>query len=339
MSPKIKCLAYGAGKAEQRELVDLAQVLEIRKEFESVWVDISGEISEELKATLITTFGLHRLAVADLSHEFHRSRAEDYGTNTYVISQTAEELSPSGFSIEPYHMWLTGNLLITVQRTETDCLDRIRAKILQGDAKIQQKSIDYLLYLIVDQIVQAYFPILEKIEDDLEEIEDQLIRAPRQSEVRKIYLVKRQLLQLRKAVWPQRELVLALSRDDFSQIQDPIRPYFRDSYDHVVQVFDLIENSRELCADLISLYMSSISNKMNEIMKVLTIISTIFIPLSFIAGVYGMNFNTEKSGWNMPELNWPFGYPMVMGGMTLVGIGLLVLFWRWGWLSNGERGD
>ncbi len=339
MTVELRLMAYGPEDYFEGTVTSFEEVQGYRSKFPCIWLDIAGDVASLDVNQLMDRFGLHRLALADLNNPHQRPKVEDFVENLFVTTRMAEPVEEGEFHIEPYYMWLLPGMLLSIQHTPNDCLERLRAKVRAGDHKVRTKAIDYLLYLMLDGVVQGYFPILEAIGDDLDEVEDAIISQPARSQIARIHHRKGELLQIRKSIWPQRELLLALSRDQLSQLTDENRPYFRDTFDHVVQVIDLTETNREICGDLADLYMGSMSNRLNDVMKVLTMISTIFIPLSFIAGIYGMNFNTEKSPWNMPELNHPFGYPLVLGGMLTVGIGLLVLFRRWGWIGPQPSED
>jgi magnesium transporter len=204
---------------------------------------------------------------------------------------------------------------------------------------IRQKGADYLLYALLDAIIDGFFPILETYGEEIEVLEDEVIEHPTPQTLARIHQIKRDLLTLRRAIWPQRELLATLTRDGCDQISQDVQLYLRDCYDHAVQVLDMVETYRELAASLMDVYLSAVSNRMNEVMKTLTVISTIFIPLTFIAGIYGMNFNPQASPWNMPELNWYWGYPLVWSGMIAIALSLIVFFWYRGWFSNFSRGN
>lgn len=337
MQTSLRLIAYGPDGYSELELSALAELDEARKDYPCAWLDIAGFNPEEIGEMLVSQHGVHRLAVADLSNPRQRPKAEDFGDHVFITTRMVEPLPDNEFHIEPFYMWLFDDLIITVQSTPFDCLDRIRLRIRQGGQKVRIKPVDYLLYQLLDGVVQGYFPILEDIGDRLDELEDGIVAKPNPSHLSAVHREKVQLLELRRSIWPQRELVLALSRDELAAIRNENRAYFRDTYDHVVQAIDLTEYSREICGDLADLYMGSMSNRMNDVMKVLTMISTVFIPLSFIAGVYGMNFDPQSSPYNMPELSAYWGYPAVLGVMGAVGLGLLYLFWRWGWLTGDRR--
>ncbi|MEJ2367816.1 MAG: magnesium/cobalt transporter CorA [Acidobacteriota bacterium] len=207
----------------------------------------------------------------------------------------------------------------------------MRQRLRTSKGQIRSSGADYLAYSILDAIVDQYFPVLEAMSEQLDVLEDEVLEDPESRTVSRIHEVRRDLLMLRRAIWPLREAVNSLLRDSESYFSEDTRLFLRDLYDHTIQVMDLIESFREVGAGLVDVYLSSVSNRMNEVMKVLTMIATIFIPLSFIAGLYGMNFNPAKSPFNMPELNWYFGYPFAVGLMALVALGMLWFFKRKRW--------
>ena len=195
---------------------------------------------------------------------------------------------------------------------------------------------DHLLYAIIDTVIDAYFPMLEKFGERLEALESNILADPRRELIVELHALKRDLLTMRRAIWPLRDVVNSMIRDTYPGISEETRIYLRDCYDHAVRIIDLIENYRQVASDLMDVYLSSVSNRMNEVMKVLTVISTIYIPPTFIAGIYGMNFNTEVSKYNMPELNWYYGYPICLGLMFFMTVGVLVYLFRRGMIGGGR---
>jgi magnesium transporter len=218
------------------------------------------------------------------------------------------------------------NFVISFQEKEGDVFNPIREMIRTGKGRIRKMGADYLAYSLIDAIVDSYFIILEKLGENIEDIEDTMIANPTPETLQAIHRLKRKMILLRKSVWPLREVVSAIERSDSSLIQKPTRIYLKDVYDHTIQVIDTVETFRDVLSGMLDVYLSSISNKMNEIMKVLTIIATIFIPLTFIAGVYGMNFEY------MPELKWQWGYPVIWFVMLIIGISMLAYFRKKKWL-------
>jgi magnesium transporter len=218
------------------------------------------------------------------------------------------------------------NYVLSFQEKEDDIFNPLRERIRKGKGRIRNMGSDYLAYAMLDITVDNYFLVLEGIGEHMEILEERLLQNPDKEILKEIYVFKRENLLLRKAVWPLRELISQLERSDISLIKKKTRPFLRDLYDHTIQVIDTVETNRDMTAGLLELYLSTMSNKTNEVMKVLTIIATIFIPLTFIAGVYGMNFD------HMPELHWPWAYFAIMGIMGLIALGMLWYFRRIKWL-------
>lgn len=300
------------------------------------WVDVKGLGSEDVLRRLGNVFNLHPLVLEDIVNVPQRPKIEDYDDQLLVIARMVTlKSSGNGFISEQVSLILGRHYLLTVQEEpEYDCFGPIRERIRTGKGNIRKQGADYLAYSLLDSIIDGFFPVLEEYGEQIEALENEVVESPSRQTLEKIHTVKRELLGLRRAIWPQRDAINALIRDGSDLISPDVHIYLRDCYDHAIQVLDMVETYRELAASLMDVYLSSVSNKMNEIMKLLTVISSIFIPLTFIAGIYGMNFNTEKSPLNMPELDWYWGYPLVMVLMALIGVGMLFLFWRRGWFEN-----
>jgi magnesium transporter len=244
--------------------------------------------------------------------------------------------SGRGFYSEQVSFILGKHYLLTVQEEpEHDCFGVVRDRIRTNKGTIRKRGADYLAYTLLDAIVDGFFPILEVYGESIEDLEDEVVETPTRQTLEKIHKLKRELLTLRRSIWPLRDAINLLIRDTSTElVGDDVRIYLRDCYDHTVQVLDMVETYRELASSLMDVYLSSVSNRMNEIMKVLTVISTIFIPLTFVAGVYGMNFNPDKSPFNMPELNWYWGYPACWAVMLGIALVLIYYFKRKGWFEN-----
>lgn len=300
------------------------------------WVDVLGLGNQETWRQLAEVFGLHPIALEDVVNVPQRPKVVDYGDQLLIIAQMVmPNKRTSGFWIEQVSFVLGKYYLLTVQEEpEDDCFGPVRDRIRTGKGTIRKQGSDYLAYSLLDAIIDGYFPVLEAYGERIDELEDEVVSSPTRRTLEKIYQVRRELLALRRAIWPLRDAINSLTRDGSDLISPAVRVYLRDCYDHTVQVMDVVETYRELTSGLMDVYLSSISNKMNEIMKFLTVISTIFIPLTFIAGVYGMNFDTEKSPWNMPELTWYWGYPLCWAAMLAIAASLVYFFWRRGWFEN-----
>lgn len=301
------------------------------------WVDVSGLGNEEVLLRLGKVFDLHPLVLEEVVNVPQRPKVEEYANHLLIVTQMAivKDNAQEGFWLEQVSFVLGKHYLLTVQEEpQRDCFKLVRDRLLGNRGNIRQKGSDYLFYTLWDAIIDNYFPVLEACEDRLDELEDEVLLKPTRETLGKIYDIKREFLALRRAIWPQRNALNLLIRDNYPQISEEVRVYLRDCYDNVVQIIELLEIYRELASGLMDVYLSAVSNKMNEIMKILTVISTIFIPLTFIAGVYGMNFDPETSPWNMPELKWYWGYPICLAVMLVTAGGLVFFFWKRGWFKN-----
>jgi magnesium transporter len=300
------------------------------------WVDVLGLGSEDILQRLGKVFNLHPLVLEDLVNVPQRPKVEDYEDHLVIIAQMVlRKDSGTGFWTEQVSFVLAKHYLLTVQEEPTrDCFQPVRDRIRASKGNIRKQGPDYLAYTLLDAIIDGFFPVLEAYGEQIEDLEDEVVTNPTRRTLEKIYQLRRELLALRRAIWPQRDAINSLIRDESPLFSPGARIYLRDCYDHAVQVMDMVETYRELASGLMDVYLSSVGNKMNEIMKLLTVISSIFIPLTFIAGVYGMNFNTEKSPLNMPELNWYWGYPACLALMVAIAGGLVFFFWRRGWFEN-----
>ncbi|MFN6470509.1 MAG: magnesium/cobalt transporter CorA [Nostoc sp. SerVER01] len=300
------------------------------------WVDVQGLGSQDILQRLGRVFNLHPLVLEDIVNVPERPKTEDYEDQLLFIARmVVPKEKTCGFYSEQVSLILGKNYLLTVQEEpEHDCFEPVRSRIEKGKGIIRTQKADYLAYALLDAIIDGYFPVLELYGERIEELEEEVIVKPTPQTLQSIYQIRRELLQLRRAIWPQRDAINSLIRDGSDLISEDVRIYLRDCYDHTVQVMDMVETYRELASGLMDVYLSAVSNKMNEIMKVLTVISSVFIPLTFVAGIYGMNFNTDKSPYNMPELNWYWGYPICLAVMGAIAVCMLLFFWRRGWLQN-----
>jgi len=330
--PTIRVLAYGPDDVLEEKVSDPYRVREFFDKRAVLWVDVEGLGDAATIHTMGEIFGVHRLALEDIVTMHQRPKVEQYGEQLFIVARAV--YLEEHLDTEQISLFVGKNFVLTFQEgRSSDCLEAIRERIRKRGGRIRDAAHDYLVYALLDAIVDSYFPILEEYGERLETLEDDILIHPQVDTVARIHAIKRDLLTLRRAMWPQRETFNALLRGEASVMTTETRLYMRDCYDHSVQILDLLETYRELGADLIDMYLSMVSNRTNEIMRVLTVISVIFIPLTFIAGVYGMNFDTDKSLWNMPELKWYWGYPFSLLLMLLVALGQLVFFRRKGWLG------
>jgi magnesium transporter len=291
------------------------------------WVDVQGIGDETILRSLGDLFQLHPLLLEDMVNVPQRPKVERYGELTLLVARMFVPGNDS-LAAEQVSIVFGHRFVLTVQQRPGDVFDPIRRRLDRGGGVIREQGSDYLAYALLDTIVDAYYPVLEGMSDRLEALEEEVIQRPEHDSVARIYALKRQLLEFRRTVWPQREALGAAVRDDEGGFTAAVRVYLRDTYDHCVQVIDVIETYREMAGGLLDVYLSTESNRMNEVMKVLTIMASIFIPLTFIAGVYGMNFE------HMPELQRRNAYPVVLFVMAGSAVGMIWWFYRKGWLRR-----
>ena len=337
--PVIRVMAYGPGEIVERQIRDIEEVRAILGRLPVTWVNIDGLGDLNTIRRVGEIFGLHRLALEDVNTSQQRPKVEEYDEHTFIVIRMPEAPDPEArFDSEQVSIFLGTNYVLTFQeRVGRDCFDPVRERLRTGRGRLRQSGGDYLAYTLIDAAIDAYFPVLERIGEEVETLEDELAEHPDASLVARVHEVKRDLLTLRRVVWPMRETVNALIRDPTPHITTTTQIYLRDCYDHAITLLDIVEVYRDIASGLHDLYLSSMSTRLNEIMKVLTIIATIFIPLGFIASLYGMNFATDASPLNMPELHWYYGYPFALALMAAVAGGLLFYFWRSGWIGGRRR--
>ena len=317
----------GAVETHNATLADVERAKAGRKR---LWVDVTGLADIALIQRIGEMFGINELALEDISNTNQRPKVDVFGDHALVVAHMFERGTVD--SKEQYAIVFDKRHVVTFQERPGDCLDPVRRRLQSPVGMIRKRGSAYLVYAILDTIVDAYFPMLEKIGDALEDIESAIMSDPQPSDVTQLHALKRELLVVKRALWPSREMLSSMTREDVDVVPEAVNVFLRDTYDHVVQLIDIVETYREVATGLIDLYLSSVSTKMNEVMKVLTIISTIFIPLGFLAGVWGMNFDPSASPWNMPELGFYYGYPAALGIMTFVVVALLIVFRRKKWL-------
>lgn len=275
----------------------------------TTWINFEGLGDREALRALGAELGLHPLELEDVVKMTQRPKVEVYDDHLFIVAEMIyPEEGGRRLTFEQVSLFVWERTILMVQECrEGDIFGRVRERLRSGRGRIRSQGADYLAYALLDALTDQFFPVLEAAGARLEQIEEQLLTSPQPQSVRGLHEVKRLLLQLRRSCWPLREILSSLMRDESGIVQAPTRLYLRDSYDHAVQILEIIESARDLAAGLMELYVSNLSLRTNDIMRVLTVVSTFFIPLTFLAGVYGMNFNTE-SPWNMPELNWRYGY-------------------------------
>lgn len=293
-----------------------------------LWLDVCGLSDPSVVRAIGDRFGIHSLALEDVLNVPQRPKVEWYGDHLLVVLREIRypELP------EQMAFLLADRVVVSFQERPGDAFELVRERLRQGKGRIRAEGADFLLYSLCDSVLDAFFPTLERLGDAVEEMEGRVIVSPVPETYVAIRRLKRQLLAVRHAVWPARDALNLLLIEEHALIRPGTKVFFRDCYDHTIQLMDMVETFREMASGLVDEYMSAVSNRMNEIMKVLTVVSTIFIPLTFIVGIYGMNFDTKASPYNMPELNWAYGYPALMLFMAGVAGGMLYFFRRKRWI-------
>lgn len=333
--PAIKLVIYGPGRFETIDVADVAD-LEAALDPEAVnWIDVRGLGDEPTIRQIGELFHIHPLALEDIVNVPQRPKAESYDEHLLLVLRMTHLGEAETPIVEQVSLVLGSNYVLTVQeiKEDGDVFDVIRKRVKSTKGRHRDRGADYLFYTLTDAIIDGYYPVLERLGDHLEDLEDEIIRNPTPSLLQVLNRTRTQLLSMRRAAWPQREALNSLVRDESPLVTPDSQLHLRDVYDHCVQTSEVIEMYREMASGLMSTYLSSISNRTNEIMKVLTIMGSIFIPLTFVAGIYGMNFQ------HMPELKIPWAYPLLWAVMASMSLGMLWFFRRKGWLTAWKVDD
>jgi len=320
----IRVLWYDQNHCEEQESGDAGICGAYSGRAGNTWIDVTGVSDSAVLQELGRTYHLHALALEDVQNLRERPKIETYEGQKFVVFRLAR-ISGS-VSMEQVSAFLVGSTLITFQEDPIDPWEAVRTAIRGGAGRVRSAGADYLLYSLIDVALDEVFPVIEQLGDQLEDLEQAVIDHPTPETLGLIFSLKRELLMLRKTVWPEREVVLGLQQDLSGLIKDETKLYLRDAYDHAVQLMDMLETYRDLASNMLDAYLSSLSNRMNDIMKTLTIISTIFVPLTFIVGLYGMNFR------HFPEIEWRYGYLFVWVVMVVVVIILFRYYRRKRWI-------
>ncbi len=328
VEPKVRAINYGKSKITDQKIVDLNQIKAIIKPDTITWIDIQGFGDTSTIQQIGDIFAIHPLALEDIVNVPQRPKAENYEDQVLVITRMVSLDPNKQVQMEQVAVLIGKQYVITFQEQYGDVLDRLRDRIRVADSRIRKKGSDYLAYAIIDTIVDGYYPVIDALGDHLEELENTVMESPSNQALRELNETKNLLVNLRRAVWPQREAVNSLIREENVLISDEVRIYLRDTYDHCAQTAEVVEMYREMSSGLVSIYLSSIANRSNDVMKVLTIMASIFIPLTFMAGIYGMNFE------HMPELHFRWSYPILWMAMVTIACGMTYFFYRKGWLGG-----
>jgi len=329
----ISIMAYGPDGLVERSAAGLTEARELLARWPTTWINVDGVEDVETIAGLGEMLGLHRLALEDVVNLGQRAKCEAYDEDLFIVVRQPSAAGDPHVS-EQVSMFVGPRYVVTFQERAGDPFDPVRERIRLGKGRIRGAGPDYLAYTLLDASIDGNFPILESLGQRLESLERRVVENPQDETLGDLLRLRSELLSLRRDLLPLRDTVQSLIRGESPLIRPATTVFLRDCADHVYQLVDLLEVYREVSSDLMHCYMSNVSNRMNEVMKVLTIVTTVFIPLSFVAGIYGMNFDPDTSPWNMPELRWPLGYPLVLLVMLLVSVAMLLMFRRKGWLGR-----
>lgn len=324
---KISLIEYDPSGIIVKDQASLDECLKYLDTPSITWVNLVGINDTETISKIGSHFGMHPLMLEDIMSVGQRSKIDNYKDHLYIVAQilTFNETTQS-VETEQVSVVLGKSYVISFLEEKSSVFNPIRERLLPEKSRIRQRGADYLCYALIDCLVDSYFLIFEKVDEKLETLEEELINTPNPGTPHKIQLTRREIMMLRKSVWPMREVISNFRHSDYPLIQDATKLYIQDVYDHTIQAIDTIESFRDITAGMLDIYMSSMTNRMNEVMKVLTIVSTIFIPLGFLTSLYGMNFV------NMPELKYEHGYFMLWGVMILITVGMLLYFRKRKWI-------
>ncbi len=327
----IRLIDYTSTEFIDRELTSADECHAYLDKESVTWIHLQGQPHADILKNFGDMFGLHPLAMEDILNKGQRPKVEEYDEQLFAIMAMPRKVNGST-SIEQVSVFLGKNYIISFYAGGNDPFEPLRNRLRKQNGRIRDQKSDYLLYCIIDLVIDQGYPVLESFGEAIEAIEDKLLTTfTKQSTLAEIHLIRRELLLLRRNLWPQREILNSLLRDENKLITEGTMVYLRDCYDHTIQIMDLIENYREMATSMTDVYLSSVSNRLNDVMRILTMIATIFIPLTFIVGLYGMNFSHPDSPWSMPELHWYYGYPMVWGVMLAIVVGMIIYFRRKDW--------
>lgn len=328
----IELIDYTSSGVEKHRPESAADCRHFLERDSRTWIQINGVADPDSLRSLGAAFNIHDLVLEDILNTGQRPKVELYDDQIFIILEMPV-YADGHLELVQISLVMGSNWLICFCPLNEDPFAPVRRRMEQpANKRFASRGIDYLLYALIDLVVDASFPILEQFGDDLELLEAELLARPDQQTLTSIHRLKRELLLLRRVLWPQREVITTLMRRENELLHPDTLLYFRDCHDHSVQIIELLESFRDMATGMLDIYLSSISQRTNETMRVLTIIATIFIPLTFIAGIYGMNFSHPDSPWAMPELGWYYGYPIVWGLMILVTAGLIWFFRRRHWM-------
>ncbi|MDX2054846.1 MAG: magnesium/cobalt transporter CorA [Polyangiaceae bacterium] len=334
---KITAFAYSETDLLECVLEDVQEIPDLLKQWPVVWLNLDGPGDIKTLEFFRDQLGLHPLALEDVVNLGQRPKVEAYDDHLFVVMRMLHEASGS-LATEQLSLFLGRGFLISFQGDRPgDCLEALRERLRSNRGVLRQKKADYLAYALVDTVIDHYFPICDWLDERLDSLETQIVKRLTKDAPERVLATKQQVLLLKRILRPTRDVVSSLQRNDLQLFDTETLPYLRDCYDHANRLLDTVESQRDLAASLLDLYLSLAADRTNSVMRFLTLISTIFIPLTFVAGVYGMNFDPASSPWNMPELRWRYGYPFSLGLMAVVALLLTGFFYLRGWLERPKK--
>jgi magnesium transporter len=328
---RLRAVLYDVERIEEHEITSTVELGPLLVLEGKLWVDVQGLGDERLLKEIAALFEIHELALEDAVNVPQRPDTHRYEHHQLVLTRAATIGESGDPNFEQVSVFVGERFVLTIQERHSTKLDAVLGRLRHGEGVIRKESPGYLAYAVLDAVIDGYFPVVETMGDQLDELEHRVLTEPNDRLLSEVNRIRRELLLLRRALWPMREMVNMLVRDPTPFIDLEIQVYLHDCYDHCIQLLDVVESYRELCGGLTATYLSAVGNRTNEVMKVLTMIASIFIPLSFLAGLYGMNFRY------MPELSVPWAYPTLLGVMAAVVIGMVSFFWHRGWIGSGWR--
>jgi magnesium transporter len=324
---RITVIDYGEDRFEERVVDRVEECFPYKNRPTTTWINVDGVHDVSIVEKIGACYGIHPIVLEDVVNTIDRPKMLDFGGYLFIsLKMLYFEDGNPGVKVEQVSLVLGPSFVISFQEDGGDVFDPVRERIRSGAERIRRSGADYLAYSLLDAVVDGYFVVFERLGERIEEIQEQLISAPTSESVQGFHQLKRELIELRRAVWPLRDVISNLERNETPLVRPETAPFLRNVYGHTIEIIETIESFRDLVAGMMDLYLSSLSMKLNEVMKVLTIIATIFIPLTFIVGIYGMNFR------HMPELGWRYGYPAIMLAILGVAAAMLAYFRRKKWL-------
>jgi magnesium transporter len=325
--PKIRILDYDESHVEEKEVSSVEEAFPYKGKPTVTWISIDGIHDKETVEKIGSHFNVHPLLLEDIMNTGQHPKLEDFGDYLFVVLKTlVREEKDDQIRAEQVSLIVHQDVVLSFQEKGSPLFDAVRGRIRSGKGRHRRSATDYLAYSLIDAVVDHYFVVMEQLGEDIETVEDKLVSDPRPQTLKRIQALRKEMLLVRKSVWPLREVILHLERSESPLVHKTTEIFFRDVYEHTIQVMDTIETQRDMLSGMLDIYLSSVSNRLNEVMKVLTIIATIFMPLTFIAGIYGMNFEF------LPEIKWRYGYAFAWGVMILVAAIMLYFFRKKKWI-------